>query len=285
MDIWQADFYRRPLQNKAGQPLWELVICNSTGSFLATAFCSQSQANSAWIADQLQQAADNAGQLPDRLQVFRPQSVHLIQAAAQSLGMRVEPTRHTPVLKQYLRERAQQYPQMDGYTRQPYEPVELEKPPPAPLPEDLWGEQWRFAAIAAADFEPAFGDRLIPIRDVSAPLLPIHLGLPSTLSIPGVVIDGGKQSLRLAQWLQEARPVFLAAIPGAPAGLILEAGLVDRWVLATFTDPAVTAAAQTFRQRQQASQGLHFLLVQPDDSGMTYSGLWLLQVEELKAIR
>ncbi len=47
--------------------------------------------------------------------------------------------------------------------------------------------------------------------------------------------------------------------------LILEASLADRWILATFADEKVSAA------------GLYFLLVQPDDSGMTYTGLWLLQ--------
>nr|WP_317106120.1 Tab2 family RNA-binding protein [Chroococcidiopsis sp. SAG 2025] len=37
--------------------------------------------------------------------------------------------------------------------------------------------------------------------------------------------------------------------------------------------------AQIYAQRQQQSQGLHFLLVQPDDSGMTYTGFWLLRDE------
>ncbi|NER29619.1 MAG: DUF1092 family protein, partial [Symploca sp. SIO1C4] len=60
-------------------------------------------------------------------------------------------------------------------------------------------------------------------------------------------------------------------------GLILDAGLVDRWVVATFDDREVAAAALVYQQRQQLSKGLHFLLVQPDDSGMTYSGFWLLQ--------
>jgi hypothetical protein len=69
-------------------------------------------------------------------------------------------------------------------------------------------------------------------------------------------------------------------ISGAPDGLILEAGLVDRWIVATFEDPEVTTAAQAFEQRKKHCRGLHFLLVQPDDSGMTYSGFWLLQTED-----
>jgi len=86
--------------------------------------------------------------------------------------------------------------------------------------------------------------------------------------------------MRLARWLQQARPVGLNYISGAPDGLILEAGLVDRWIVATFEDPEVTTAAQAFEQRKKHCRGLHFLLVQPDDSGMTYSGFWLLRAED-----
>ncbi len=110
-------------------------------------------------------------------------------------------------------------------------------------------------------------------------LLPLQLGLASTVAIPGVVIDGGRQSMPLARWLQEVQPVALHYIPGAPDGLILEAGLSERWVMATFEDKEVAAAARLYEQRKQTSQGLHFLLVQPDDSGMTYTGFWLLMVD------
>lgn len=86
--------------------------------------------------------------------------------------------------------------------------------------------------------------------------------------------------MRLAQWLKESQPVSLNYNAGAPDGLVLEAGLVDKWVLVTFTDEEVTVAGKLYQERKQLSRGLHFLLVQPDDSGMTYSGLWLLQDED-----
>ncbi|HEY9862295.1 MAG TPA: Tab2 family RNA-binding protein, partial [Candidatus Obscuribacterales bacterium] len=143
--------------------------------------------------------------------------------------------------------------------------------------ENIQGEQWRFAAIAAGQLVAAFQDRPIPILEMPEILLPLSLGLASDLPVPGVIIDAGRRSMKLAQWLQQVRPVALNYMAGSPDGLILEAGLADRWVLATFEDPEVKTAAQAYEQRKQASQGLHFLLVQPDDSGMTYSGFWLLQ--------
>lgn len=269
--VWQVDFYRRPLKDEKGQQLWELLICDSTRSFTYEALCPQSEANTSWLVFQLQQAAGD--RKPDVIQVFRPQSLSLIEAAGKTLGIAVEPTRRIHTLKQWLQERTSQYSQ----TGEAYNPLALDKPPPVPLTEKLWGEQWRFATLPAGDIEEVFADRPIPILEMPKFLLPIQVGLASTLPVPGVVIDGGRQSMRLARWLQDTQPVALNYIPGEPAGLILEAGLVDRWVVATFADREVEAAATVYEQRKQQSQGLHFLLVQPDDSGMTYSGFWLLR--------
>ncbi|MBD2628767.1 Tab2/Atab2 family RNA-binding protein [Trichormus variabilis] len=261
--VWQADFYRSPLRDAEGQILWELLICDETRHFEFVATCPQSQANSRWVTEQLQLAG--CEKLPDVIQVFRPQSLSLIAAAGRNLGINVEPTRKTLALKQWLA--AKQYP------------VVVDKPPPAPLPENLWGEEWRFATILAGNLLDEFTERPIPVIHIPEFLKPINLGLASTVSVPGVVIYGGRQSMRLARWLQEADAVSLNYIAGAPDGLILEAGLVDRWILATFEDTEVAAAAQVYEQRKQLSKGLHFLLIQPDDSGMTYSGFWLLQAE------
>jgi hypothetical protein len=151
--------------------------------------------------------------------------------------------------------------------------------PPLPLPENLWGEKWRLAAIPAGNLVEDFADRPIPILSIPDFLHPINLGLASTLPIPGVVIYGGRRSMRLARWLEEVHPVALNYIAGVPDGLVLAAGSVDRWVLATFTDTEISAAARIYAQRQQQSRGLHFLLVQPDDSNVTYSGFWLLQAK------
>lgn len=275
INIWQADFYRRPLKNKNGQHLWELLICDPTRSLEFMAMCPQSEVNTNWLVTQLQQLGLSQN-LPDKIQVFRPQSLGLIETAAQILGIKVEPTRRTTALKQWLIERAQQYRQIETFTGESYQPLALDSPPPVPLAENLWGDRWRFATLPAGNIEDII-DRPIPILATPEYLLPINLGLSSTLPIPGIVIDGGRQSMRLAKWLEAARPYLLKYIPGDPDGLILSAGLVDRWVVATFVDREVSSAAQAYQERQQSTQGLHFLLVQPDDSGMTYSGFWLLK--------
>jgi hypothetical protein len=276
--IWQVDFYRRPLQDEQGRALWELVICDPAATFQYIASCPQSQVSAEWLLAQLQQVATSHA-LSAKVQAFRPQSLALLEVAATQLNIAVEATRRTPTLKRLLLERSRQYPSLLNYTGQPFNPLDLDKPPPVPLPENLWGDRWRFATLPAADVVDVFSGRMIPILNMPENLLPLNLGLASTTAIPGVVIDGGRQALRLAQWIEQARPVSLHFVAGAPDGLILEAGLVDRWIVATFEDLEVATAARNFEQRKQTSQGLHFLLVQPDDSGMTYSGFWLLKLE------
>jgi hypothetical protein len=262
--IWEADFYRSPRQDDQDQILWELLICDQNRNFEYVASCPQSQANSAWIVQQLQLAARD--KLPDVIRVFRPQSLGLITTAGNNLGIEIEATRRTLALKNWLK------------TKQ--NPVIVDKPPPVPLPENIWGEEWRFATIPSGDIVDEFTERPIPVLQIPEFLKPINLGLASTVPIPGVVIYGGRKSMRLAQWLKESKPVALNYISGTPDGLVLEAGLADRWILATFADEEVTNAGKLYQQRKQLSRGLHFLLVQPDDSGMTHSGFWLLQDED-----
>ena len=283
-DTWQIDFYRRPLRNESGELLWELIACNDRK--VAIALCPQSQASATWLAAELQRhVLDEAERVlpqeerpPKILQAFRPQTFHLLENAAKSLGAIARSTRRTTTLKQYLLRRSREYPQMPEYTGEPYDPLALQKPPPLPLPKELWGESWRFATAQAGDLlDLAAGP--IPVRSLPEELLPLNLELPSIAPIPGIVLDGGRSAMRLARWLESAAPVAIDYFPGQPDGLILEAGLVDRWVFLTFEDTSVGASARSFQRQKKESRGLHFLLVQPDSSGMTQSGFWLLQRE------
>lgn len=281
---WQLDFYRRPLHDSNGKPLWELLICTPDMSFTYGEFCAQSEANAPWIRKQLELAKVKAGVWPAHIEIFRPQAVSLTEVACRELPISVRPTRDTPALKRWLQQRAAWYPSLDSYSREPYEPTAVDRPAPTPIADYLMGERWQFAAISA-DNLARLQQEPIPVTDFDESLSPLNLGLPSTLPIPGVIIDGGRQSMTLAQWLQSVTPVMLQYIPGPPDGLLLEAGLTERWIMATFQDEDVSAAARTFTERKIAAKGLHFLLVRPDDSGMTYTGLWLLQSTPEKEIR
>jgi hypothetical protein len=152
--------------------------------------------------------------------------------------------------------------------------------PPQPLPENLWGNNWRFASFPADKIVSYFQNQPIPICVIDLENDPLSLGISSTNRISGIIIEGGRKSMILAHWLQENQPDFINYIPtqeGQSGGLVLTSNITHRWILATFEDAEIAQAAQQYETRKQENQGLHFLLVQPDDSGMTYSGFWLLK--------
>ena len=98
--------------------------------------------------------------------------------------------------------------------------------------------------------------------------------------VPGIIVYGGKKSLQLAAWIEEQNPAYVNYIPteiGKSGGFILETGLVDRWVFNTFESEQAAGIARSYEQKKQTAQGLHFLLIQPDDSGMTNTAFWLLK--------
>ena len=277
MNIWQADFYHLPSQ--LGEvKLWELVICeyfNSTQEKIKykvhSVQCESNQANSQWLAAQIKQIAVN--KLPDKIQVFRPQTLNLLTIAAETLGIAVEATRNTSILKKVLVQRYQEkYPD--------YNPIKLERPVPQPLPEDIWGDRWQIANINAGQIVDLFIDLPIPICRLPSALFPINLGIASNVPIPGIVVYGGRKSMQIATWIEQQNPAYINYIPteiGKSGGFILETGLVDRWIFNTFESESAAKIARGYKQKKKTAQGLHFILIQPDDSGMTNTAFWLLQ--------
>lgn len=150
-------------------------------------------------------------------------------------------------------------------------------PPPQPLPDDLWGERWQFVGVTAADLEERLLERPIPIRQVMPFALPSQQQLPATTMIPGILIVAGRRSMPLARWLTQHPPTHVNAVQRELGALLACTSTQEQWILATYQDEAVALAGQGFEARKGQSQGIHFLLIQPDDSGVTYTGLWLLQ--------
>lgn len=265
MVVWQADFYK----HSSNPTQWELIICDTQGQIIHEATCQQAEATYHWLISQLRPMINQ--HRPDIIQIFRPQSLNLFRLAGEVLDIEIEPTRQTEQLKNILQQR---------YQTATYNPVKLEQPPPQPLPETLWGEKWHFATFPAGDFMAYFSDRPIPIREIPDKFNPINLGLASTVKLPGIIIYGGRNAMSLARWLKENNPVSLRYIPkeiGQSGGLVLETGLIDRWIFLTFEDAEMATSAQQYEAQKTLSKGLHFLVIQPDDSGMTYSGVWLLK--------
>ena len=146
-------------------------------------------------------------------------------------------------------------------------------PPPQPLPDHLWGETWTFVTLPAADLEEGLLQRPIPTVEVAG--LPSQVGVDASAVIPGVVIEAGRRSLKLARWLQAQQPLYLGSVLAELNGLLLNTKAQERWILMTYQDPEMVQAAKAFEERKLQVKGLHFLLIQPDES--TQSGIWVLR--------
>ena len=275
MLIWQSDLFRSSSSTQT-ENQWFLLICDRQGTIIYEAKCSQSEVNAQWLKTQLQQATQNI--VPDKIQIFRPEIIGLFTLATQSLNISLETTRRTTAIKEKLR----QYTENNLSVISTRNHLSLDRPPPQNLPENIWGENWSFVSISAGEIVDFAQNRPFPYCDLPKSLLATNSQLDPTIKIPGIVIYGGKKSLTLARWLAKEEPValnYIATEIGKSGGLVLESGLVDRWIIATFESSTVAQAAKAYEQSKQESLGLHFLLIQPDDSGMTYTGFWLLKDE------
>ena len=275
--VWEVDCYRRPAALDEGDTtLWELVLCDRARSFVFRDLCPQARVGAEWLAGRIEAAAGKGSPLPQQLCAFRPATAQLLQLAGDRLHIPVKLTRHTLALKTWLRDRQQKNPIIDPTTRTPYDALKLDKPAPLPLPNNLWGDQWRFASLPVGGFIAQLVPRPIPIKNLPSVLHPDNFGLSVDHPLPGVIIEAGRSAMVLGQWLLSQAPAAIQYKSGMPDGLLLEAKLVDRWILTTFEDKEVGQAGRTFENRKRSSNGLHFLLIRPDDSGMTVTGLWLL---------
>lgn len=241
---WQVDLHRlAPNQ-------WRLLALTPQQHVALTA-----QPSVVWVAAQLATWSEAVG-TPSQILGFRPETWPMLAAAAGSLQWPAVPQRLCHELQAILK------------TEQP-ELVTLSENPPNPCP--YTAERWQFGRLAARD-----------LLDLAA--RPIPFGLRNLQRaahlqgvIPGVIFTAGRQARYIAQWLDSQIPAYCEAITGDPDGVVIHTGLADRWVLATYTDAEVVAAAARFQSLKQAAQGWHFVVVQPDQSGLTFTGLWLLR--------
>ncbi|MBC8122005.1 MAG: DUF1092 family protein [Gemmatimonadaceae bacterium] len=277
MEVWELDFYRRPVFDDSGQPLWELLICTSGGNPLLSEFCPAARAGAVWLRSHLEQLVEAQGGPPLEVHVFRQASFNLASPVCRTLGIPLRRARRTIALQRWLAWRGLNvYPLDTGYHTPPYS-APAPRSVPVPFPVELLPEEWGFSALPAPELAQI---AQLPIEYLALPLVKQDWEpyLAST-TVPGVFLFG-KSARPLARWLDSHEPVALAYTEAELSGLVLDAGPDERWVLATFNDPQMQAGGRQFAERQQQAGGLHFLAVQPGQDG-DITGFWLLQTPAL----
>jgi hypothetical protein len=282
---WELDFYSRPILDPDGKKRWELLICSTPavsddGRPLEAGFrwvraCPAASVNSIWLRESLQMAREAAAAEglapPRRLRCWRASMRTMVQRAAEGLGVELIPSRRTYALVTWLQEREREvYPQEEGYMAGPLAPPpQAIRPVPVPLPEAARGDSWAWASLpvtalaGARDWETGFAG-LVPLPEEAEP----------EATVPGLRLFSASRALALAGWLAGLEPVRLEIVDRQ---LVLEAGLEDRWLLATLPEAEAQAAGQAFAQARERAGGLQFIAVQARESDQRFEGFWLLR--------
>jgi hypothetical protein len=107
-----------------------------------------------------------------------------------------------------------------------------------------------------------------------AGLVPPPAAAAPEAAVPGIRLFSGRRALAIAGWLAGLEPVRLEV---RQRQLVLEAGLDDRWLLATLPDAEAEAAAAALAAAREQAAGLQFLAVQSDEAATRFEGFWMLR--------
>lgn len=283
-NIWELDFYSRPILDVNQKKVWEVLICESPTDvlnkvdslFRYSQYCPSTQVNSVWLRQALEEAIEKAGVAPIKIRFFRRQMNNMITKACQDMGIPALSSRKTLVLNQWIQQRMEEvYPQEPGYQQVTNSSVRLERPLPQRLPDALEGKQWTFVSLEASDFtdmpewEIAFGEAF-----------PLELaGLSPETPIPGILIFSPR-ALPIAGWMSGLELAYLRfdSNPNNQGDrLVLETGGTESWILANLRTPKLLEDAKGFEEAKQKANGVHFIGVQSDPQSQSFAGFWLLK--------
>jgi RNA-binding protein Tab2/Atab2 len=283
-EIWEIDFYSRPILDEQGKKLWEILVCNGSRTFEFARFCAGSQANARWLQDTLSEAITawqerfdlEASAKPEKIRFFRRPMTAIITRACEALSIPSIQSRRAFALVQWLQERTQAvYPKHPGYQPLMAPPPAFEPLAPQQLPDALKGEGWSFVSLSLESLQD-LGEWDVTFREgISLELLNLD---PGTI-VPGLVIFS-QRAVPLAGWMSGLE---LAAVDveTEPPRLLLETGLSERWILAPLNNPKRQQEAADFKAAKLAAQNLHFLAVQSGPQVESFAGFWLLQTLDL----
>jgi len=278
---WELDFYSRPILESDGRKGWELLVTATPDPeaggepFRFAKRCPSGEVNSLWLASALREARDAALEAglvaPRRLRCWRSSMRTMVQRAAAELDLEMIASRRTYALLDWLQQREQEvYPQEEGFMAGPLAPPPAPVATPAvPLPEEVQGDAWSWAALPAQMLRDA-GDWPMGFSG----LLPLPDGLDDEQTVPGLRLFSSSRALAMAGWLGGLEPVRLL-VEGRQ--LVLEAGQDDRWLVSDLDAQAAEAITAALADSKQVGKGLQFIAIQASPEEQSFAGFWMMR--------
>jgi len=280
-NIWELDYYSRPILDEDKKKVWEVLICETPLSistkteslFRYAKYCSSATVNSVWLQTAVQEAIEQAGEAPVKIRFFRRQMNNMITKACEDISIPAQASRRTLALSQWLQQRMEEvYPQEPGFQGGSNPSVKLDAPLPQRLPDALEGEQLQFVTLSGADFAD-MPDWNIDFGEA----FPLDLaGISPETKIPGVLIFSNR-ALPVAGWMSGLELAWLRFDNSKQARLVLETGATESWILANIKNPQMQIEANNFEQAKQQANGVHFIGIQSDSNSESFAGFWLLR--------
>ena len=279
-NIWELDFYSRPLLDANNKKVWELLICDRDREFEWVRECPSNEVNSEWLAKQLTDCVATTGQNPIKIRFFRPSMTNIIIRACSLAGIKGQASRRVFTMSAWLAERMQSiYPNRDGFQSVDPNPLPLKvlaAQDPKPVPDALMGERWISVSLKAEDFADAneWSMDFSELLDISS--------LEPDAIVSGMIIISARATA-LAAWMSGVDPVFLKFernLMGDRTQMQLEASADARWILANLQAPKdkeAIAQGAAFEKAKQNAQGFHFLAVQTSPNIENFAGFWMLK--------
>lgn len=278
-DIWELDFYSRPVVGLDGKKLWELIITDATASFEFVESVPNSLVNSRELRKRIQAVIDNSRTKPTTIRFFRSQMQNMIEIALSGIDASISPSRKTYALYKLLQRReATVYKQMPGYKAQLAQTASASSYTPINftlakrLPDALRCEQFALGNFplsflqefyAQADTDDYFGDSCLVDDD----------SLPSDILIPGLIVFS-KRAPALSAWISGIELAFIKVLMERRE-VVLECGLNSVYRFAQILD-TLKDDVRSFQKMKDAAGGLHFLAVQKSADADEVEGLWLM---------
>jgi hypothetical protein len=271
-EIWEIDFFSKPVLNESGKKLWELIIINNKGTFEHVESVPNNLINSKELRKRINFIIKSAKIKPVAIKFFRTQMFNMITIALSELELNVRPSRKTRLLFEKIKEREETvYKTMKGF--KPFlreiDEVQILRKTPERMPDFLRGDSYIFATIDLASLKEVL-EQKPRFLEVFQP----SFSSQDNLTIPGLIIISNRAK-SLSSWLNS---VELFGVLGdvERKELIIECGLDTQYLFGKIKNDQFKES-KIFQENKKKTDGLHFIAVQSNSINQEIIGFWLLK--------
>ena len=271
-EIWEIDFFSKPVLNENGKKVWELMIINNKGTFEHIESVPNNLINSKELRKRINFVINSAKVKPIAVKFFRAQMFNMINIALSEIELNVRPSKKTRLLFDKLKQRDETvYNKMNGF--KPFlreiDTVQILKKTSERMPDFLRGDSYIFATIDIASLQDVFTQKPKFLE-----LFQPDVSVKKISSIPGLIIISNRAK-SLSSWLNN---IELSGVlcDIEKKDLIIECGLDTQYLFGKIKTEQYKES-KLFEDNKKKSEGLHFIAVQSDSIEQKIIGFWLLK--------